>query len=483
MTLPRVIELNPPPDVAACLERFRTLPYCLLLDSARRHARLGRYSFLMADPLRVLHLESVNNLNGREANADLFAQAQRLGEQYPAKDEEPGVVPFTGGLAGFCSYDLNRALERLPAPRFDEFQLPLAVLGVYDVVLAWDHVAGRAWLISRGWPPEGGPGSAQRATDRLRQFQKILSAARAMPDVQSPAAANISDLTIADLCIAGPLPGYPMVWSNFSREQYTGAIEQAREYICAGDIFQVNLAQRLLTPVREPAWQMYARLRMANPATFGGYFDFGAGQILSASPERFLRVRRGKVEARPIKGTRPRSPWPEADLFAGDELLASEKDRAENVMIVDLLRNDLSRVCTAESVRVAELCRLELYEYVQHLVSVINGELAPGQSAWDLLRAAWPGGSITGAPKVRAMEIITELECVARGPYCGALLYAGANGDIDANLLIRTLIVSRGWAQFPVGGGITTASDPATEYTETWHKAAGLLRALEFNAQ
>ncbi len=210
-----------------------------------------------------------------------------------------------------------------------------------------------------------------------------------------------------------------------------------------------------------------------------GYLDAGEFQILSASPERFVSVRDGAVETRPIKGTRARIDRPEADLFAGDELRLSEKDRAENVMIVDLLRNDLSRVCTDDSVQVTQLCGVEVFAYVQHLVSTVRGKLAPDQTAVDLLRAVFPGGSITGAPKIRAMEIITELEPTARGAYCGALGYLGFDGVMDTSILIRTITAGRGWWQLPVGGGIVAQSDPAAEYEETWHKAAGLLHAVK----
>ena len=266
--------------------------------------------------------------------------------------------------------------------------------------------------------------------------------------------------------------------SNFSRAAYLSAVERAIEYIRAGDIFQVNLAQRLLFPAADSAVALYLRLRARNPAPFAGYFDCGAYQIASASPERFLKLAAGEVETRPIKGTRQRTRRPEADLYAGDELAQSEKDRAENVMIVDLLRNDLARVCQSDSVRVTQLCRLETYELVQHLVSAVRGTLRPGAGPFELLRATFPGGSISGAPKVRAMEIIAELEPTARGPYCGALGYVGFDGTLDTNLLIRTIVASRGWWQAPVGGGIVEPSIPEREYEETWHKAAGLIRAL-----
>ena len=220
-------------------------------------------------------------------------------------------------------------------------------------------------------------------------------------------------------------------------------------------------------------------MRERNPATFAGYFDAGPCQIVSASPERFLQVVDGQVEARPIKGTRGRIARAEADLFAGDDLRQSEKDQAENVMIVDLMRNDISRVCRAESVHVSQLCGLEVYETVQHLVSAVRGQLKEGLTALDLLRGAFPGGSVTGAPKVRAMQIIAELEPTARGPYCGSLGYLGFDGSMDTSILIRTITAAGRWWQIPVGGGIVAQSVPQREYEETWHKAEGMLRALE----
>ena len=255
-------------------------------------------------------------------------------------------------------------------------------------------------------------------------------------------------------------------------------IRRAVDYIHAGDVFQVNLAQRLMCPATASTLDLYLRLRERNPAPYAGYLDLGDCQVASASPECFLTVRDGHVETRPIKGTRGRTLLPEADLFAGDELHESEKDRAENVMIVDLMRNDLSRVCRADSVHVAQLCRVETYAFVKHLVSVVRGELKPGLSPLDVLRASFPGGSVTGAPKVRAMQIIAELEPTARGPYCGSLAYLGFNGTMDASILIRTITAGHGWWQFPVGGGIVAQSDPEDEYQETWHKARGLLRAV-----
>jgi para-aminobenzoate synthetase component 1 len=274
------------------------------------------------------------------------------------------------------------------------------------------------------------------------------------------------------------VPGPDGLWSNFTADEYRRTVQRAIDYIHAGDIFQVNLAQRLLFPAGGDPLSLYLRLRQRNPATFAAWFDLGEVQIASASPERLVSVRDRQVEARPIKGTRRRTARPEADLFAGDDLKASDKDRSENVMIVDLLRNDLSRVCLPDSVRVTQLCGLETYAFVQHLVSAVSGTLRPECTAIDLVRAVFPGGSITGAPKVRAMEIIAELEPTARGAYCGSLGYVGFDGWMDLSILIRTITAARGWWQLPVGGGIVAQSSPEQEYEETWHKAAGLLRAL-----
>src|SRR5262249_2622085 len=239
------------------------------------------------------------------------------------------------------------------------------------------------------------------------------------------------------------------------------------------------LSQRLLYPADGNPLELYLRLRERNPAPFAGYFAHDDWAIASASPERFVAINGGEVETRPIKGTRRRRAGPGADLFTRDELRESEKDQAENVMIVDLLRNDLSRVCAPGTVTVPELCRVETYETVQHLVSEVRGRLADKKTPWDLFRAVFPGGSVTGAPKVRAMEIINELEPTARGPYCGSFFYVGYNGQTDSNILIRTFTIRRGWIQCPVGGGIVAQSDPAAEYEETMVKAEGMLRALQ----
>ena len=460
-----VRELVPAPEPEAAFLRLSRQRHCLFLDSALPHPSLGRYSFLAADPFDFVSVPS--------PDAGAWAALERWQEVFRSQPVR-GLPPFQGGAAGLFSYDLHRSLERIPPPRYDEFGVPVVAVGWYDVVLAFDHSAHRAWLVSQGFPELAAGRRAARARDRLEQFAAWLAAP---PAAACPAAGR--DAVPRELLAPQyPVPGHDWLTSNFSADGYRAAVQRAIDYVYAGDVFQVNLAQRLLHPATDDSVTLYQRLRRCNPAPFAGYFDLGEFQIISASPERFLRVQDGQVESRPIKGTRPRTKQPEADLFRGDELRQSEKDRAENVMIVDLLRNDLSRVCRPESVRVTQLCELEVYEFVQHLVSAISGQLLDGRTPLDLLRAAFPGGSITGAPKVRAMEIIAELEPTARGPYCGSLGYLGFDGALDLSILIRTITAGRGWWQAPVGGGIVAQSVPQRELEETWHKAAGLLDAL-----
>jgi para-aminobenzoate synthetase component 1 len=362
----------------------------------------------------------------------------------------------------------------VPRPYYDEISVPDVALGTYDWVISFDRVARQAWIVSTGFPHRHPRRRNECAASRMRQIRACLD--QAQDSHSSPVPRHLPAL----LTTQYPLHAFPNVTSNFDRLGYEAAVGRIVEHIRAGDVYQVNLSQRLIAPFAGSPLELYGRLRERNPAPFAGYFDLGEFAIASASPERFLRLTAsGDVETRPIKGTRPRGPTPVEDEANRRSLLASAKDRAENVMIVDLLRNDLGRVCEYGSVRVNKLCELESYRTVHHLVSEVVGRLRSDKTAFDLLRAAFPGGSVTGAPKVRAMEIIAELEPTARGPYCGSLGYIGFDGSMDTNILIRTMTVGRGWAQFPVGGGIVADSDPAAEYEETLHKAAGLLRALK----
>ncbi len=458
-----VEELPPHVWSVDALRRLAHLPHAVCLDSVMPHATLGRYSFVSADPFDWLQSR------GTTAGDPFALLAERLRRWRTAT--LPDLPPFQGGAAGLFGYDLCHHLERLPRPRCDDFTVPDLAVGFYDWVLAFDHEHRRGWLISTGLP-ELEPGRRrQRAEKRLRAVKRLLLE-EPRPTAwrwQEPQPLRAPQFAV---------PGRPGVTSTFDRAGYLAAAQRAIDYIHAGDCFQVNLAQRLLTPARLPPLELYTRLRQCNAAPFAGYFDLGEFQILSASPERFLHVAGGEVETRPIKGTRPCGATPAEDQRRVAELVGSAKDRAENVMIVDLLRNDLGRVCEYGSVCVPEVCGVETYRYVHHLVSEVRGRLRPGLGPVDLLRAAFPGGSVTGAPKIRAMEIIAELEPVSRGPYCGSLGYLGFDGGMDTNILIRTLTQGRGWVQFPVGGGIVADSTPEVESAETWHKAEGLLRAL-----
>lgn len=463
---PLAEEIRSPPPAEELFQRLAGLPYCLFLDSAARHPTLGRYSFLAADPFDVALVPA----DGSDALQLLQEKMQRF-----AAERSAGLPPFQGGAAGLFGYDLGRSIERIPRTAYDEFQVPALAVGLYDVTIAFDHLDSRAWIISQGFPELEPSRRARRAAERLAWFADLIKSRPSAKARKNAGATDAGDFMLA--------PQFPTqhasgVTSNFSKDDYLHTVGRVIDYILAGDVFQVNLSQRLLAPARDDSVSLYLRLRHCNPAPFAGYFDMGGQQVVSASPERFVQVLDREVEARPIKGTRPRVAVPEADRLAEAELMASEKDRAENVMIVDLLRNDISRTCQPDSVKVGQLCEIEAYEHVLHLVSSVVGRLRDGCSPLDLVRCAFPGGSITGAPKVRAMEIIAELEPTARGAYCGSLGYIGFDGSTDLSILIRTITAAGGWWQFPVGGGIVAQSTPEGEYDETWHKAEGMLRAL-----
>jgi para-aminobenzoate synthetase component 1 len=491
VTLPLVEELVPAPDPAAACAALLGLPYLVFLDSAtaggtsRDAAGRDRYSFLAADPALVVRCKAgrAERIDPRTASrtplaGNALAEIRRLLDPYHAT-HMPNLPPFQGGAAGYIAYDWGSVLERLPAPRYDDLAIADAQLGVYDCVIAWDHELGRAWIISTGLPDHG-PARAQRAHQRLAELRQRLAqrndgaaaagtGRRALGTPRAPAYA------VADVGVA-PTIG---LRSSFTHRGYLDAVTRVREYIVAGDIFQANLSQRLEAPLRESTWSLYRRLRALNPAPFAAYLAFDDLHVMSASPERFLRLDDSRrVEARPIKGTRPRGIHPAHDAALGRALTDSAKDRAENLMIVDLLRNDISRVCAPGSVRVPELFALEHYSTVHHLVSTVTGELDDGRDAVDLLMATFPGGSITGAPKVRAMEIIAELEPSRRGVYCGSIGYIGVTGVMDTSIVIRTYQALGDAVYFSVGGGIVADSDPEQEYRETLDKARALIDAL-----
>jgi para-aminobenzoate synthetase component 1 len=334
-------------------------------------------------------------------------------------------------------------------------------------------------VISTGIPEVEPVARAQRAKARIAAVLERLSAAARTTDATTVRSDRADDGSPGSHRIEGWWPPSLTLRSTFTRGEYLAAVERVREYILAGDIFQANLSQRFEAPLHESPWSLYRRMRVSSPAPFSAFVDFPGAVVLSASPERFLRVdAAGEVETRPIKGTRPRGVGPEHDAALGQALVESAKDRAENLMIVDLMRNDLSRVCAPGSVRVAELFALEQYATVYHLVSTVVGQLAPGADALDLLRAAFPGGSITGAPKLRAMAIIAEIERRRRGIYCGSIGYWSVSGALDTSIAIRTALVRDARVYLSAGGGIVADSNPAEEYQETLDKARGLIAAL-----
>jgi para-aminobenzoate synthetase component 1 len=474
---PLYFELDPCPRVIDLFQQFCDRPGCLLLDSARQIQSasgqpLGRYSFLMADPFDWL-----------ECPVGSVAPLQPVRKWLAEYQIEPisDLPPFQGGVAGLFSYDLNQSFERLPTCRHSESPVPALAVGCYDTVIAWDHQQNRAWIVSTGFPETDPALRRAKAESDIEKYRSTIDSATNSPTqwtITSPAKPSAPFIGSA-----AAAPGPVGLTSNFTRDEYVSTVQKCIDSIYAGDIFQVNLSQQLRFPANCHASELYARLRACNPAPFAGYFDLsGMGhsevQIVSASPERFVAVRDRVVETRPIKGTRPRTGTPMVDIRARGQLEGSVKDRAENTMIVDLMRNDLSRCCTDDSIVVTQLCELEEYQSVLHLVSAVEGKLKPDCDLVDLVRSIFPGGSITGAPKIRAMEIIAEREPHSRGAYCGSLGYLGFDGGADLNILIRTITASDGWWQIPVGGGIVSQSDPRQEYEETLTKAAGLLRAL-----
>lgn len=449
-------------STAEAFQRLAHLPNAVFFDSALRENGLGKYSFIAVDPFRWIECS--------DPTKDILHNVEKALDQYQAEHRDD-LPPFQGGVAGLFGYELAQSLEKIPSAQTNDLPTPPLAVGLYDLVLAFDHSKGQTWIISQGFPETEDKARRARAQERIAQMKDWLNG------TPVPLQTISNRKSLSELAPQHPVE-FEGVTSNFDEAAYLGVINKAVEYIHAGDVFQVNLAQRLLCPAQSDSVSLYLKLRESNPAPYGGYFDGGDWQICSTSPECFLTVRDRLVETRPIKGTRGRIGSPEADLFAADELQLSEKDRAENVMIVDLMRNDLSQVCQDDSIQVAKLCQVEEYAFVKHLVSIVQGKLRDECNSLDLLRACFPGGSITGAPKIRAMEIIAELEPTARGAYCGSLAYLGFNGQMDSSILIRTVTASQGWWQLPVGGGIVAQSTPADEYRETWHKSRGMLNVL-----
>jgi para-aminobenzoate synthetase component 1 len=447
--------LVPLPELAGvrpidAAEALRDLPGLALLETARP-GRRARWTYLTADPVAILDRPAP----GRDPFADARRLVARLADAPPSSPDGE-APPFVGGFVGYLAYDLGHALERLPTIAPDDQGLPLLHLALHDWVVAWDRRTGAAWI--------GGRAVDGDATGLDRRIEAVVERLR-QPAPRAAASEPIDPLAFT---------------SSLDRDAYLAGVESIRESIARGEIYQANLTRRLEAPFAGEPWPLYRRLRTGDPSLYAAYLDLGRRRaILSASPEPFLAVdRAGHVTTDPIKGTRPRGRTREQDRALACELLASAKDRAENVMIVDVLRNDLGRVCMPGTVRVPRLCRLERTAAVQHLVSTVTGRLAPGRDAFDLLAASFPGGSITGAPKIRAMQLLEELEPVRRGPYTGAFGWIGPDGAMATSILIRTLVADGRRLSLHVGGGITYRSNPAAEWDETVAKASGPLGAV-----
>ncbi len=466
---PLIEEIDTELSPLNAFELFQDKQFSFFLDSGMDAHKLGRYSFIGSDPFLVL------SSRGRDIILARGTEKSRLSGhpfdilnqflQVYHLDHGSSPVPFTGGAVGYLSYDLCHFIEQLPSTAVDDLQLPECYFGFYDLVLAFDNLQGKAYIISTGFPELGETARIERATRRLNEVKAALaemshSGARAP---STPVSSPTRQVTLK---------------GGFTHEEYVDAVEKARQYIIAGDIFEVNISQRFEAELSITPYELYRRLRQINPAPFAGYLGFDEVSVVSASPERFLRLQGDWVETRPIKGTRPRGKTPEEDQALAKELLTSAKDRAENMMIVDLERNDLGRLCRFGTVKVTELAILEVYPTVFHLTSTVVGRLREGKNGLDLLKATFPGGSITGAPKVRAMEIIDELEPTKRSVYTGSVGYLSFNGDLDLNIVIRTFLVKGRKAYFQVGGAVVYDSDPEAEYQETLHKARALIDAL-----
>jgi para-aminobenzoate synthetase component I len=444
---------GPPADVFAGLQGRKG---CFLLESARPDGGRGSFSFAGFDPFltfrsrgRTIEVERGGRTENRVGDPLGELGALLRSQRGPSV---PGI-PFSGGAVGHIGYELCSLLERIPEAGPDDLDVPDLQFGFHDGFLAWDHSTGRTYLVAT---PAGGrdPGLV------LEGLRSALGQAR-------PGGACMADGAAASVPV-----------SNFSREEYLRAVERVRGYIATGDVYQVNLSQRFEAPLPCGPFGLYRRLREASPAPFAAYLDQGWAQVVCASPELFLRIRGGLAQTRPIKGTRPRGATPQEDARLAAELLASGKDRAELLMIVDLERNDLGRVCAPGTIRVEDMFRLESHPTVHHLVATVSGTLREECDAVDCIRAMFPGGSITGAPKVRAMQVIAGMETRRRGVYTGAIGYLGFDGNCDLNIAIRTITCRGDRAFYHAGGGIVWDSDPAAEYQETLDKARAMTQAV-----
>jgi para-aminobenzoate synthetase component I len=455
-------------DPLTAFAPFANEKFSAFLDSPNGN---GRYAYIAPSPVEIISADQVTADTAGDPMADNGWGALQTRLATLSADTIDTLPPFQTGIIGYFGYELGRHLERLPPPRKPGTGLPEMFCGVYDVVAAFDTISKRGWVIANGYPHLD---IASRRDNAERRAQWLANKIATGPEISA-------EPTIA--------PAMSTVrWRpEMSRSEYLEKVERTIEYIRAGDIFQANLTQRFLCarPKGLRPFDLYRRLRTESPAPYAAYLSCGESRaLLSASPEKFLTLTAGgDVTTQPIKGSRPRGRTKADDFNLAQALCNSPKDRAENLMIVDLVRNDLSRVCETGTVRVPELCRLESFSNMHHLVSTVTGKLKKNESALSLLKACFPGGSVTGAPKIRAMEIIHELEPARRGPYCGAIGWIGFNGAMETNIVIRTLLVDGEKVIAQAGGGIVADSNATQEYDESLSKVRPLLRCLDPEGQ
>ena len=467
----------------SALRALRPLGHPVLLESARVNERTGRYSYVTADPYMIFRSRGDTvDLHWTVAPKGKYGKRASMKRKPLPKLRElmanyrtarlDGLPPFTGGAVGFFSYEFVHQFERLPRNAQDDLGIPESCFLFVDLVAAFDHLAKKAWLIVNPGAREQEMGFRKPEPDQWgRLYDEAVERLNAVAGMLSAA----SDRRAGTEAHA-PLRLEP----SLTQETFESMVRRCKEYIAAGDIYQANLSQRFSTPAAglDPL-RLYEVLREVNPSPFAAYAEFGDLIIVSSSPERLVRLNGRIADTRPIAGTRRRGRDFDETAALSVELLTNEKERAEHIMLLDLERNDLGKVCSYGTVTVDELMVVEDYSHVIHIVSNVRGELAPGRDGFDLIRAAFPGGTITGVPKVRCMEIIDELEPVARGPYTGSLGYIASTGDLDLNIIIRTFVIKDGIAYVQTGAGIVADSDPSREYAETLAKAEALAKALE----
>ena len=448
-------------------EIFRTSPYSFILDSGTHEYGLGKYAFMGGDPFLLVKAEGSDvEITDRDSsdvlkNADVLEVIRRILSDYQVENNI-FPVPFCGGCVGYFSYDLGRTLEKIPNKAKKDVNVPDCCMAFYDLVIAYSYSKNKFYVMSTGFPEKGIKGE-KRAKERLKQVLGRLRTLKSKKFSSSIISSSIVDIR-----------------SNLTKASYLRTVDRIKEYISAGDIYQVNLSQRFTCDLCMDSFELYKSLTKINPAPFGGFLNFGEESIISVSPERFLCLKDGIVRTRPMKGTRPRGKTKKEDERLNNDLLKSEKDKAELMMIVDLERNDIGRVCEYGTIYLESRRDIEKYSTVFQTTSTVRGRLSKEKDRIDLLKACFPGGSITGAPKIRAMEIIEELEPTRREIYTGSLGYLSFSGEMDLNIVIRTLVAKKNEIRFQVGGGIVADSDPEKEYQETLDKAKALFSALGY---